>query len=84
MEETITITVRLFSSVKDAIGKSEVRLTLPKGSFAKEALEHIRSKNRHALERLPIRLALNHEYITEDSALHNNDELALIPPVSGG
>ena len=31
-----------------------------------------------------VRLAVNSEYATEDLLLQENDEVALIPPVSGG
>jgi molybdopterin converting factor small subunit len=29
-------------------------------------------------------VAVNHTYVTPDAALHDGDEVALIPPVSGG
>jgi len=36
------------------------------------------------LERLPVRMAVNRELVGEDTPLHAGDELALLPPVSGG
>jgi len=82
--KNITITVRAFSIVTDAIGKSEFELTLPKGSHIEDALNTIVAMNTSKLEKMPIRLALNHEYVLENQPLNDKDELALIPPVSGG
>lgn len=82
--KNITITVRAFSIVTDAIGKSEFELTLPEGSHTEDALNTIVAMNPSKLEKMPIRLALNHEYVLENQPLNNKDELALIPPVSGG
>jgi molybdopterin converting factor small subunit len=36
------------------------------------------------LQEAPVRLAVNRVYVDKTHPLHDNDELALIPPVSGG
>jgi len=84
MEKTITITVRCFSLVKDALQKSAFELKLANGETANQALERVKKMLPPELKALPIRMAINHEYITGDAALCDRDELALIPPVSGG
>jgi len=40
--------------------------------------------NEQKLKGLPIRVAVNQSYVNENYRLHNEDMVALIPPVSGG
>ncbi|ACF13817.1 MoaD family protein [Chloroherpeton thalassium ATCC 35110] len=84
MEKTITVTVRCFSLVSDALGKSAFELDLPHGATAKLVLEKVRERMPAELNALPIRIAVNQEYILGDAELQHQDEVALIPPVSGG
>src|SRR5579862_8553373 len=74
------IRVRLFAVFRERAGRSEVELELPEGAVVAEALERLQS----ITERAPAVLALNHEYAPVSAHLHPGDELALIPPVSGG
>ncbi len=75
----------LFALYRERAGAGELWLELPSGSRVADA--------RHALlRRLPglapraedIVVALNAEYARPDQPLNEGDELALIPPVSGG
>jgi molybdopterin converting factor small subunit len=47
-------------------------------------LEKVRAMNKKKLKGLPIRVAVNQSYVDENYRLHNEDTVALIPPVSGG
>ena len=51
-----------------------------------DALDVLRERAElaDALDRLPVRLAVNRDYVEPGAALHAEDELALITPVSGG
>ena len=79
------VRVRFFAWLRDAAGCDECWLTLQPGTKALEAKVALVAR----YERLSglidtTRLALNQEYRPWETLLHDGDELALIPPVSGG
>jgi molybdopterin synthase catalytic subunit len=82
----VAIKVKLFAMLKERAGCNEVELSLPAGATAKDALVELgRSTGMSDLiERMPVALAINREYVKEDAVLSDGDELAVIPPVSGG
>ena len=75
------MTVRLFASLRERAGASELTLELPDGSRVADALAELREV---APEGMSLVMAVNREYAPEDQVLDAGDELALIPPVSGG
>jgi MoaE-MoaD fusion protein len=74
------VTVRLFAMLRERAGAREVTLELPDGARVSDALAELGS----IAEGLPLVMAVNREYADEDQVLDSGDELALIPPVSGG
>jgi MoaE-MoaD fusion protein len=74
------VTVRLFAMLRERAGASEVTLELPEGARVSDALAELGP----IAEGLPLVMAVNREYAKEDQPLDAGDELALIPPVSGG
>ncbi len=76
----MVIRVRLFAGLRDRAGTDEVELDLPEGAVVADALERLRSVTGE----LQAVMAVNREYARAQTALHAEDELALIPPVSGG
>ena len=74
------VTVRLFAMLRERAGAREVTLQLPDGARVGDALAELGS----IAEGLPLVMAVNREYADEDQVLDSGDELALIPPVSGG
>ena len=74
------VTVRLFAQLRERAGTNELSIDLPEGARVKDALEELRSVTGE----LPVVMAVNREYANGDSPLAAGDELALIPPVSGG
>lgn len=81
----MTLNVKLFAVVRDLVGKRELTISLPSGSSAERLLDHLMTAHPQ-LEpwRTHLRLAVNNEYISVSEVLHDADEVALIPPVSGG
>lgn len=79
------IRVKLFAILRDAAGTGDVELDVPPGTRA-GAIRQMLSAARPAIERyLPrVALAVNRSYATPETELREGDEVALIPPVSGG
>jgi molybdopterin synthase catalytic subunit len=76
----VEVTVRLFAMLRERAGKGELVLDLPEGARVRDALAEV----SELAEGMPLVMAVNREYAAEDQALRPGDELALIPPVSGG
>jgi MoaE-MoaD fusion protein len=74
------VRVRLFAVLRERAGTAEIELELPEGARVSEALEQVSSLTNG----VPVVMAVNQEYANETDALRAGDELALIPPVSGG
>ena len=74
------VTVRLFAMLRERAGASEVELDLPEGARVADALESLGD----LAAGLPLVMAVNREYAPAEQVLDAGDELALIPPVSGG
>ena len=74
------VTVRLFGVLRERAGASQVTLELPDGARVSDALSELDG----LADGLPLVMAVNREYAAEDTPLDPGDELALIPPVSGG
>src|SRR5688572_17109980 len=74
------VTVRLFAMLRERAGASEVTVELPDGATVRDALAALGD----LADGMPLVMAVNREYAPEDARLDSGDELALIPPVSGG
>jgi molybdopterin converting factor subunit 1 len=74
------VTVRLFAGLRDRAGAGELSLELPDGARVADALARLTTLT----EGVPVVMAVNREYAEESRTLAAGDELALIPPVSGG
>jgi MoaE-MoaD fusion protein len=76
----VEVTVRLFAMLRERAGAREVVLDLPEGARVGDALAELSD----LAAGMPLVMAVNREYAAEDVELSAGDELALIPPVSGG
>lgn len=74
------IRVRLFAGLRERAGADALELELPEGARVRDALARLREVSGD----VPVVMAVNREYAEPDAPLHADDELALIPPVSGG
>jgi len=70
----------LFAGLRERAGAAQVELELPEGAVVGDALERMRGLT----DGIPVVMAVNHEYAAPGDPLHGGDEVALIPPVSGG
>jgi MoaE-MoaD fusion protein len=76
----VQVTVRLFAVLRERAGAPELTLDLPDGARVRDALSELSGLAGD----VPLVMAVNREYAPEDRVLDAGDELALIPPVSGG
>jgi MoaE-MoaD fusion protein len=76
----VEVTVRLFAMLRERAGAPEVTIELPEGSRVRDAIDSLSG----LAEGIPLVMAVNREYADEERVLDAGDELALIPPVSGG
>jgi molybdopterin converting factor subunit 1 len=77
--------VKLFAILRERAGASEVVLHLRPGATVAHAADALGEKFPDLQTFLPrVAYALNESYAKRDTPLSEGDELALIPPVSGG
>ena len=81
----MTINIKLFAILRDKAGVSDLPLDLPQSATVSDAIETFLARHP-GLTPFANRIAcaVNLERAAPDQVLHENDELALLPPVSGG
>ena len=81
----MTVTVKLFAAARDIVGNDEQKMTMSGSVTASMILESLCSDYPQLKRYQPfLRVAVNREYVSLDHALADNDEVAILPPVSGG
>ena len=79
------IHVLFFGVLKDLVGRSSETLDLPEGAHVWDVLSHYSRRTPWFEAMLPtLALSVNQEYARAERALAAEDEVALLPPVSGG
>ena len=79
------VRVRLFASLREAVGQAEVALELPAGATAEEAWRGLCDVHPVLRPRRgSLAAAVNRKYVPFDARLQEGDELVFIPPVAGG
>jgi MoaE-MoaD fusion protein len=80
------VRVRLFAILRERAGAEALELELGEGATVDDVLAAAAGQRglEELLARLPVAVAVNREYAPRDQRLAAGDEVALIPPVSGG
>ncbi len=78
------VEVLLFASYREKAGVGRLSLDLDDGATVGELAGAMRERFRGLPEPERIVAAVNNEYQEHDFVLGEGDEVALIPPVSGG
>jgi len=79
------VRVLYFGIVRERIGCSEEVVELDAGSTVADLAARLSARHGNlAAGVATLRLAVNLEYVDSDTVLHDDDEVAVIPPVSGG
>ena len=81
------MTIKLFGIAGDIVGQST--LSLPKSDWA--GIQNVAALKAYLYKTYPglgelssLAIAVNKSYAREDTVIDGSDEIALIPPVSGG
>ena len=74
----MVVSVRLFAGLRERAGRDRVEVELPEGAVVSDLLVAMDVAPRSCV------VAINREYADEQAVVRAGDEVALVPPVSGG
>lgn len=77
------ITVKFFASAREIVGRRDEVVELPDDSTVRDVWTTY-TTSYPQLAKIRMAFAVNHEYAGLTQDLKDGDELAVIPPVSGG
>jgi MoaE-MoaD fusion protein len=82
----MTVTVRLFAVLRERAGVDSIEVELDDQATVGEVLAELanRAELAELMDRMPVTMAVNRDYADPSTRLAPGDELALVPPVSGG
>ena len=78
------VRVLFFGVLKDLAGRSSDLLSLPDHACAADVLNHYQQRLSNQAVFSSIAISVNQEYARPEMKLKSGDEIALLPPVSGG
>ena len=90
---SVSITIKLFSALREALGESEFELNLTDSSVVSAQVDVAAIKSllsergaawKEALKQPNLVHALNHKVVFTDAVVSDGDELAFFPPMTGG
>ncbi|MBI3399285.1 MAG: MoaD/ThiS family protein [Deltaproteobacteria bacterium] len=81
------VKVKFFAMLKIKAGREEANLAAP-GSISLEKFKDILKKDfpgiAEFIDRKSVMISVNQEFATKDTMIKDGDEVALLPPFSGG
>jgi molybdopterin synthase catalytic subunit len=79
------VTVRLFARLREAAGAGELTCDVPDGATAAEVWQAAAARHPGlAPYSTAVSCAINAEFARPSTPVHDGDEVAFLPPVSGG
>ena len=82
---SVEIKINLFAALRDAAGKPEVSLPWKQGMTCLDILQQLKNKFYPATSLWTVSfVAINGHYAEPGTILGPEDEVAVLPPVSGG
>src|SRR5262245_34615257 len=79
-----SITVKFFGPARSIAGQDSVRMDIAAGETVGQLAGRLAERYPRLGEALGVRLAVNRTYVALNCSLSEGDEVAVIPPVSGG
>jgi molybdopterin synthase sulfur carrier subunit len=87
----ITLKVKTFAILREIIGKDQVTLQLPRKKDDDETTTVADVRKRIlelypeiSAQKIPVGIAVNAKFVHDKSIINDFDEIALLPPISGG
>jgi MoaE-MoaD fusion protein len=80
----VRVSVRLFAGLRERAGTDRLEVELPEGARVADVLAAMAGTPVGELRPRECVVALNREYAAADAPVQAGDEVALVPPVSGG
>jgi molybdopterin converting factor subunit 1 len=79
------VRILFFATLKDIVGAREMQLQVRDGATIADVLTQLEGRYPRIKDYRPVVLtAINEEYVDPGAHVHENDEIAIFPPVSGG
>jgi MoaE-MoaD fusion protein len=80
----VVVSVRLFAGLRERAGTDRLQVELPEGARVADVLAAMAGTPVGELRPRECVVAVNREYADADAPVQAGDEVALVPPVSGG
>ncbi len=81
---TMQVNILAFGIAKDIVRGGQLQLELPAGATVADLKEQLCARFPDFERLASLRVAVNSEYVENSQTLAEQDEIVLIPPVSGG
>ncbi len=78
------VNVRLFASLREIFKSPYLEVEMPEGATVADLVEVIREEAPHLGRGGRFHVTINKDFVEQDAALHDGDEVAIFPPVGGG
>jgi molybdopterin synthase sulfur carrier subunit len=78
------LTILAFSVVKEIFNGNSIQIELPQGATTADLKAYLNSQYPALQQLATYLIAVNSEYSAEQTIIQEGDEIAIIPPVSGG
>ena len=79
------INILLFANLKEIANQSSLQLDVPETTIVADIIDIVKNEIPNLVPYFEsIMIAVNMTYVENSYKLNNNDEVALIPPASGG
>ncbi|MBI3014008.1 MAG: molybdopterin converting factor subunit 1 [Candidatus Tectomicrobia bacterium] len=79
------VRLKLFAILREKLGEGEISMEMQPGSKVEDLLATLASRQPEIAPLLPnCLIAVNRQYVPRSQVLTAGDEIAVIPPVSGG
>ena len=85
----ITLKVKSFAILREIIGREQMTLQLPRKKDKGTTVADLRIRILElypeiSAQKIPVGIAVNAKIVHEKSIINDFDEIALLPPISGG